>query len=146
MILTWGEQLVMLYNDAFILTLGAKHPRALGGLLGVEFAEVSDDVGPLQRSVLAGGPAVWAEALAVEAFDVAVLDPNMPPGSGLEAAAACRLAGNEPAHHPVDRLGRHDRPGRGRAVPRAHREQGRGRPTRRDRRGHRRARLTRRPT
>ncbi len=63
MILTWGEQLVMLYNDAFIPTLGAKHPRALGGLLSEEFAEVWDDVGPMQRSVLAGGPAVWAEDL-----------------------------------------------------------------------------------
>ena len=63
MILTWGEQLVMLYNDAFIPTLGAKHPRALGGLLSDEFAEVWDDVGPMQHSVLAGGPSVWAEDL-----------------------------------------------------------------------------------
>ncbi len=63
MILTWGEQLVMLYNDAFIPTLGAKHPRAIGGLLSDEFAEVWDEVGPMQRSVLAGGPAVWAENL-----------------------------------------------------------------------------------
>ena len=63
MILTWGEQLVMLYNDAFIPTLGAKHPRAIGGLLSDEFAEVWDEVGPMQRSVLAGGPAVWAEDL-----------------------------------------------------------------------------------
>ena len=63
MILTWGEQLVMLYNDAFIPTLGSKHPRALGGLLSDEFAEVWDEVGPMQRSVLAGGPSVWAEDL-----------------------------------------------------------------------------------
>ena len=63
MILTWGDQLVMLYNDAFIPTLGAKHPRALGGLLSDEFAEVWDEVGPLQHSVLAGGPSVWAEDL-----------------------------------------------------------------------------------
>ena len=63
MILTWGEQLVMLYNDAFIPTLGAKHPRAIGGLLSDEFAEVWDEVGPMQSSVLAGGPAVWAEDL-----------------------------------------------------------------------------------
>jgi CheY-like chemotaxis protein len=34
-------------------------------------------------------------ALEVESFDVAVLDQNMPPGSGLEAAAARRLAGDE---------------------------------------------------
>ena len=29
----WGEDLVMLYNDAFVPTLGTKHPGALGGLL-----------------------------------------------------------------------------------------------------------------
>ncbi len=34
-------------------------------------------------------------SLASDSFDVAVLDQNMPPGSGLEAAAACRLAGGE---------------------------------------------------
>ena len=63
MILAWGDQFVMLYNDAFIPTLGAKHPHALGGLLPVEFAEVWDEVGPMQRSVLAGGPSTWAEDL-----------------------------------------------------------------------------------
>jgi signal transduction histidine kinase len=63
MILSWGQDFVMLYNDAFIPTLGAKHPRALGGFLPVEFAEVWDDVGPMQHSVLAGGPSTWAEDL-----------------------------------------------------------------------------------
>ncbi len=63
MLLSWGEQLVMLYNDAFIPTLGTKHPGALGGLLAHEFAEVWEDVGPMQRSVLAGGPPVWFEDL-----------------------------------------------------------------------------------
>jgi signal transduction histidine kinase len=63
MILTWGEQLVMLYNDAFIPTLGAKHPDVLGGPLSIGFAEVWDDVGPMQQSVLAGGPSTWAEDL-----------------------------------------------------------------------------------
>ena len=33
MLLSWGEHLVMLYNDAFIPTLGTKHPHAVGGLL-----------------------------------------------------------------------------------------------------------------
>ncbi len=33
-------------------------------------------------------------ALEAESFDVAVLDQNMPPGSGLEAAAARRLSGD----------------------------------------------------
>jgi hypothetical protein len=41
LLLTWGERLVMRYSDAFIPTLGSKHPRALGGLLSEEFAELA---------------------------------------------------------------------------------------------------------
>ncbi len=63
MILSWGHEFVILYNDAFIPTLGAKHPGALGGLLSYEFAEVWDEVGPMQRSVLAGGDATFHEDL-----------------------------------------------------------------------------------
>ena len=76
MLLSWGEQLVMLYNDAFIATLGTKHPGALGGLLAVEFGEVWDDVGPMQAAVLAGGPANWFEDLPL----------NIERGEGLEEA------------------------------------------------------------
>src|SRR6476620_6167925 len=57
MLRSWGEHLVMLYNDAFIPTLGTKHPHAVGGLLREQFAEVWDAVGSMQESVLAGGPA-----------------------------------------------------------------------------------------
>ncbi len=63
MILTWGPAFVMLYNDAYIPTLGAKHPAALGGFLPEEFAEIWDAIGPMQRSVLAGGRATWDEDL-----------------------------------------------------------------------------------
>ena len=74
MILAWGEQFVVFYNDAFIPTLGAKHPDALGDTLPVVFAEVWDAVGPMQRSVLAGGAATWDEDLPL----------NIERGSGLE--------------------------------------------------------------
>lgn len=63
MILSWGEELVVVYNDPFIETLGAKHPDALGSLLPELFAEVWTEVGPLQRSVLAGGPSTYFEDL-----------------------------------------------------------------------------------
>ena len=63
MLLSWGEHLVMLYNDAFIPTLGTKHPHAVGGLLREQFAEVWDAVGGMQESVLSGGPATWDEDL-----------------------------------------------------------------------------------
>ncbi len=63
MLLSWGEHLVMIYNDAFIPTLGTKHPGATGGLLPEQFAEVWGDIGAMQRSVLAGGAATWDEDL-----------------------------------------------------------------------------------
>ncbi len=63
MLLSWGADLVMIYNDAFIPTLGTKHPQALGGLLPVVFSEVWGDVGEMQLSVLAGGNATWDEDL-----------------------------------------------------------------------------------
>ena len=60
MALTWGEDLVLLYNDAYLPTLGPKHP-ALGQPVSHVFPEIWDDVGPMQRSVLAGGPAIYLE-------------------------------------------------------------------------------------
>lgn len=65
MILTWGPEFVMLYNDAYIPTLGAKHPASLGGRLSVEFAEIWQAIGPMQTAVLMGAPATWDEDLAL---------------------------------------------------------------------------------
>ena len=63
MILTWGTDFVMLYNDAFIPTLGQKHPGALGGRLAEQFSEIWDEIRPLQQGVLEGGEATWDEDL-----------------------------------------------------------------------------------
>src|SRR4051812_25921076 len=63
MLLSWGDQLVMIYNDTFVPTLGTKHPGAVGGLLREQFAELWDAIGGMQESVLAGGPATWDEDL-----------------------------------------------------------------------------------
>src|SRR5277367_1207817 len=47
-ILSWGPEMVFLYNDAAISTLTVKHPKALGGLYSEVFHEawdlVSDDL------------------------------------------------------------------------------------------------------
>ena len=45
-ILAWGPDLVLLYNDAAIPTLAAKHPGALGALYQNVFHEAWDAVGP----------------------------------------------------------------------------------------------------
>lgn len=55
MTVTWGDEFVMVYNDGYIPTLGAKHPGALGSSLPHQFAEIWDEIGPRQRAVLAGG-------------------------------------------------------------------------------------------
>lgn len=60
MLLSWGEELTVLYNDAYLPTMGPKHP-ALGKQLKHVFAEIWDDIGPMQESVLAGGPAIYNE-------------------------------------------------------------------------------------
>lgn len=52
MIVTWGEEFVMIYNDSYIATLGSKHPGALGSRLPDEFAEIWDIIGPQQTAVL----------------------------------------------------------------------------------------------
>ena len=44
-ILSWGPEMVFLYNDAAISTLTAKHPSALGGLYRDVFSEAWDLVG-----------------------------------------------------------------------------------------------------
>ena len=44
-ILSWGPEMVFLYNDAAISTLTAKHPRALGGFYHDVFSEAWDLVG-----------------------------------------------------------------------------------------------------
>ncbi|GAB2755493.1 hypothetical protein GCM10027020_04660 [Nocardioides salsibiostraticola] len=65
MILSWGEEFVMLYNDAYIPVLGTKHPDALGSTLAIEFAEIWDEIGPMQRSVLNGEGATFHEDLGL---------------------------------------------------------------------------------
>ena len=65
MILSWGEEFVMLYNDAYIPVLGTKHPAALGSTLSTEFAEIWDEIGPMQRSVLNGEGATFHEDLGL---------------------------------------------------------------------------------
>jgi signal transduction histidine kinase len=62
MFLAWGPELGMLYNDAYIEILGAKHPSALGSRLEDTWAEVWTDVQPSIEQAM-GGHAVYAENL-----------------------------------------------------------------------------------
>ncbi|HVR26084.1 MAG TPA: sigma 54-interacting transcriptional regulator [Candidatus Polarisedimenticolia bacterium] len=62
MVLWWGPELVMLYNDAWRPVLGkTKHPAALGRP-GIEvFPEIWDIIGAQLTSVLSTGEATWSD-------------------------------------------------------------------------------------
>ena len=58
----WGSQLVMLYNDAYRPILGAtKHPQALGQRGRECWSEVWDIIGPMLEGVLTTGNATWSD-------------------------------------------------------------------------------------
>jgi PAS domain S-box-containing protein len=63
LIVWWGPDLVMLYNDSYRRTLGRKHPEALGKPGREVYAEVWDIAGPMLEHVLATGEATWSDDL-----------------------------------------------------------------------------------
>lgn len=60
--LGWGDELSFFYNDAYIPTLGMKHPEMLGRPFREVWAEVYDDVAD-QVERVRGGEATWNKAL-----------------------------------------------------------------------------------
>jgi PAS domain S-box-containing protein len=61
--LGWGEDLTFFYNDAYIPTLGSKHPTALGQPMSQVWKEVFEDVEDRIVSVMRDGVATWDEQL-----------------------------------------------------------------------------------
>lgn len=60
----WGPQLTFLYNDTYgKMTLGDKHPWALGKPAREVWNEIWGEIGPRIDRVLADGKATWDEAL-----------------------------------------------------------------------------------
>lgn len=60
----WGPELTFLYNDSYAgMTLGEKHPWALGKRADEVWAEIWPDIGPLIETVTATGQATWSEGL-----------------------------------------------------------------------------------
>jgi signal transduction histidine kinase/CheY-like chemotaxis protein len=54
MFVAWGNELSLLYNDAYAEILGAKHPRALGGQFHDIWSEIWPEISPLIASAMAG--------------------------------------------------------------------------------------------
>ena len=62
--MSWGPELTFLYNDDYArMTLGKKHPWALGKPSHEVWEEIWDDIGPRIQRVLETGEATWDEAL-----------------------------------------------------------------------------------
>ena len=62
--LGWGPELTFFYNDAYAtMTLGAKHPWALGRPASEVWAEIWPDIGPRTETVMRTGKATWDEGL-----------------------------------------------------------------------------------
>ena len=59
----WGPELVMLYNDAYIPVIANKHPNAMGCPGKAVFPEIWDTIGPMLESVLQQGKGVRADDL-----------------------------------------------------------------------------------
>ncbi len=63
MIIWWGPELTLLYNDAYTLHLAGKHPSALGRPGSEVWPEIWDVIGPMLDGVMATGNATWSDDL-----------------------------------------------------------------------------------
>lgn len=54
MFVAWGPEMGFLYNDAYAVILGGKHPAALGARFQVIWSEIWDDIYPIIEKALKG--------------------------------------------------------------------------------------------
>jgi signal transduction histidine kinase len=62
-LLWWGPELVMLYNDDYMTILGDKHPAAMGGVGRTVWSDIWPVVGPMLEQVRSTGKATKSEDL-----------------------------------------------------------------------------------
>ena len=85
MFVWWGDELINLYNDAYIAIVGGKHPQALGQPASVVWREIWDAVLPRASGAgtRAGSPmiAIGASTGGTEAIRVVLeqMPPDAPP-------------------------------------------------------------------
>jgi PAS domain S-box-containing protein len=63
MFVWWGEELINIYNDAYIDIVRGKHPEALGQPAAVVWREIWDQVGPRAETVMKKNEGTYDEAL-----------------------------------------------------------------------------------
>ena len=59
----WGPDLIMLYNDAYREIIASKHPAALGHPGRDCWPEIWDTIGPMLEGVMQSGEATWSDDL-----------------------------------------------------------------------------------
>jgi signal transduction histidine kinase/DNA-binding response OmpR family regulator len=62
-VMYWGPEYVVLYNDAYSKILGGKHPWALGQRCSDCWSEIWDTIGPMLDGVVNSGKATWSDDL-----------------------------------------------------------------------------------
>ncbi|HKT70091.1 MAG TPA: PAS domain-containing protein, partial [Terriglobales bacterium] len=65
-VMYWGPEYVVLYNDAYRAILGSKHPWALGQRCRDCWAEIWDTIGPMLDKVVRTGEATWSNHLLLQ--------------------------------------------------------------------------------
>lgn len=65
-VMYWGPEYVVLYNDAYSTILGSKHPWALGQRCRDCWAEIWDTIGPMLDKVVRTGEATWSNHLLLQ--------------------------------------------------------------------------------
>ena len=60
-VLYWGTERIVLYNDAYAEILGKKHPWALGRACREVWSEIWDVIAPMLDGVVASGEATWSD-------------------------------------------------------------------------------------
>ncbi|MFL6565218.1 MAG: ATP-binding protein, partial [Burkholderiales bacterium] len=60
-VLYWGAERAVLYNDAYAEILGKKHPWALGRPCREVWSEIWDVIAPMLDGVVASGEATWSD-------------------------------------------------------------------------------------
>ena len=60
-VLYWGPDLTVLYNDAYAEILGKKHPWALGRPCREVWSEIWDVIAPMLNGVVVSGEATWSD-------------------------------------------------------------------------------------
>ncbi|MBD2435656.1 response regulator [Nostoc sp. FACHB-110] len=68
MVIWWGKELVLIYNDAWRAILGTKHPNALGKSGWEVWPEVWNIIGEQLNNVLETGQATWFNDLLLPAM------------------------------------------------------------------------------